>query len=128
MELVDFNRNKNILVIDDCEDHLSLIELLLENEGYKVKTANNGTKGLAAIKEQCPELIILDWMMPEISGLEIIKYIKSRRLGSNIPIVLLTANTNLEYEHTQQVDALCYKPFHVENLLNEIKYLLSSQT
>lgn len=118
------NESRKVLVVDDCEDNLLLMELLLQSEGYTVKSANSGWKGLAAIKSQRPDLIILDLMMPDISGLEVIQHLKSKCQISNIPVILLTANIDLKLKDAKDIDALCYKPFEIGSILDIVQSLL----
>ena len=127
MKLLSINQCKRVLVVDDCQDNLLLMELLLQSEGYEVKSANSGKEGLAAVKQKQPNLIILDLMMPDISGLEVVQRLKKKCHLSNIPIILLTANSNLRHEDVREVDALCYNPFDVNSLLEKVKLLLSLQ-
>ena len=118
------NKRKKVLVVDDSEDNLLLMELLLRNEGYKVISANSGTKALEVVDKQRPDLIILDLMMPDMSGLEIIQHLKNKCYSVNIPILLLTANSEFKDAESQNVDALCYKPFNFDCILEQINSLL----
>ena len=118
------NNGKSVLVVDDSEDNLLLMELLLQNEGYKVSSANSGTKGLEVVDKQRPDLIILDLMMPDMSGLEIIQHLKNKCYSANIPVLLLTANSEFRHAESQNIDALCYKPFTLDSILEKIRLLL----
>jgi len=100
------------------------MELLLKSEGYQVRSAATGMKGIAEIARKTPDLIILDLMMPDISGLEVIKYLKNRCRIGNVPIIMLTANSCLRHEDVRDVDALCYKPFNIDRLLAKIRSVL----
>lgn len=119
------NETKNVLVIDDCQDNLLLMELLLQSEGYKVSLASSGQQGLAKIRHSLPDLVVLDLMMPDMSGLEVIKHLKNSRCSSNIPTLLLTANADLRQKDALDADELCYKPFNIHNILRKISSLLS---
>ena len=119
------NETKNVLVIDDCQDNLLLMELLLQSEGYKVSLASSGKQGLAKIRHSLPDLVVLDLMMPDMSGLEVIKHLKNSRCLSNIPTLLLTANADLRQKDASDADELCYKPFGIHNILKKISSLLS---
>lgn len=119
------NETKNVLVIDDCQDNLLLMELLLQSEGYRVSLASSGKQGLAKIRHSLPDLVVLDLMMPDISGLEVIKHLKNSRQLSDIPTLLLTANANLRRKDALDADELCYKPFNFHNILKKISSLLS---
>ena len=118
------NGDKSVLVVDDSEDNLLLMELLLQNEGYTVVSANSGSKGLEAVNKQRPDLIILDLMMPDMSGLEIIRHLRNKCCSAYIPILLLTANSEFKYTEPQSIDALCYKPFSLDGILEKIRSLL----
>ena len=119
------NKIQNVLVIDDCQDNLLLMELLLQSEGYRVNLASNGTQGLAEIKKSVPDLVVLDLMMPDLSGLEVIQRLKKSRRLSDIPTLLLTANANLKRQDAPDADEVCYKPFNIGNILDKISSLLS---
>ena len=125
---MNLSKGKSILVVDDCEDNLLLMELLLQSEGYKVKSANGGIEGLAQINKQSPDLIILDLMMPDMSGLEVIEHLKNKCQILNIPIMLLTANSDVRQEDIHDIDALCYKPFDIDSILETISSLFSSSS
>ena len=117
------NKNTVVLVIDDCQDNLLLMELILISEGYCVETACNGKSGLAKINELCPDLIILDMMMPDISGLEVMDSIKTDGKLSEIPILLCTANQYICKENAGKANDICYKPFDINELLVKINLL-----
>ena len=117
---------KNVLVIDDNEDNLFLLRLVLEILGCKVRSACNGEEGIAKVNQAIPDLIILDLMMPDISGIEVIKRLKANRKLPHIPTMLLTANVSLLREEAIALcDELFYKPFDIEHLLSTVKLLLS---
>ena len=122
---MNLNKGKNVLVVDDCEDNLLLMELLLQNEGYAIESANSGRKGLAKFDEQQPDIIILDLMMPDISGLEFVRQLKDKYDISRIRIILLTANTNISHKDVKDIDAVCYKPFDIYKILDKIHSLLA---
>lgn len=119
------NQDKEVLVVDDSEDNLLLMDLLLTSEGYKVNSANSGTKGLAKVYQSNPDLIILDLMMPDMCGLEVVHRLKQEDNLPNIPILLLTANSHLRPIDIKDVNAVCYKPFDVNSILQQIKSLLT---
>lgn len=120
------DKNVDVLVVDDCEDNLFLIKLVLEMEGMKIRTASNGHDGLVQIDQSYPDLIILDLMMPDMSGIEFMEYLKQSNLP-NIPILLLTANINVSQEKVKNADLVCFKPIDLDYLLNKVKLLVSSQ-
>jgi CheY-like chemotaxis protein len=113
-----------VLVIDDCKDNLFLLELILIEDGYEVVKANSGREGIAKIHELAPDLIILDMMMPDINGLEVIEQIKLYSHLSHIPILLCTANTYIQKEDVQQVDNICYKPIDITEIITQVNSLI----
>ncbi|HLR46524.1 MAG TPA: response regulator, partial [Deinococcales bacterium] len=105
-------RNKNIIVVEDDADIANLLALELGEAGFSVETYATGMRGLAAVRENCPDLVILDLGLPDLSGAEIARRI--RRTGDT-PIIILTAaddvNTKVEMLNAGADDYLA-KPFH----------------
>ena len=81
---------KNILVVDDEKDIVDLLSYNLSKEGFAVITARNGKEALEKVKQK-PELIILDVMMPEMNGLQVIQELRKEKSTASIPVILLTA-------------------------------------
>jgi two-component system cell cycle response regulator len=109
---------KKILVIDDLPENVFMLQDRLEHEGYEVLTAYDGKTGMdKAINEQ-PDLILLDIMMPEITGLEVCRNLVSNPATENIPIILVTAKSDAEdIREGLEAGAFDYikKPFnHIE--------------
>lgn len=116
-----------ILVIDDDESINELIKINLELCGYKVFTALDGTKGFAVAKQELPELIILDVMMPEVDGYTVAKRIREHDTTKDIPILMLTALNMLQDKvkgFDIGIDDYVVKPFEMEELLARVKALL----
>ena len=118
---------KKILVIDDLPENVFLLQDRLESEGYEVITAYEGKSGLnKAISEQ-PDLILLDIMMPDITGLEVCKKLVNNDETSHIPIILVTAKTEAEdIKEGLGAGAFDYikKPFNRVELLARVKSAL----
>lgn len=113
-----------ILLVDDQVKLLKIIKAYLENEGYLVETAQDGREALDLIKEFNPQLLVLDLMLPEISGIEVCQKI---RQSSDLPILMLTAKSaeddklqGFEYG----ADDYLVKPFSLHELLARIKAIL----
>lgn len=83
--------NRNILVIDDSNTNLVLLESLLKKDGYQVKSVLSAQEGLNSIESQIPDLIYLDFLMPDIDGLGFIKLLREKKAWDDIPIVILSA-------------------------------------
>lgn len=107
-----------ILVIEDEQKLAKFLELELQYEGYEVIVANDGMTGLTIARESNPDLILLDWMLPSVSGLEVCR--RLRTLGSKTPIILLTAKDEIS-DRVAGLDAgaddYIVKPFSIEELL-----------
>lgn len=118
---------KKILVIDDLPENVFLLQDRLESEGYEVITAYEGKSGLnKAISEQ-PDLILLDIMMPDITGLDVCKKLVSNEETAHIPIILVTAKIEAEdIKEGLEAGAFDYikKPFNRIELLARVKSAL----
>ncbi len=116
-----------VLVIDDEESIIDLIKLGLKYEGFKVIAANEGEEGIAAAQRTNPIFIILDWMLPDMDGLEVCRRLRSNPTTRDIPILLLTAKdevgNRVEGLNTGADDYLT-KPFSFEELVARIRAIL----
>jgi len=118
-----------ILAIDDDLDILKLIRFMLTKEGYSVITADGGAEGLRLAKELNPDLILLDVLMPAVSGLDVLQAVRSDKDSktNTIPILMLTAQVATEdIDEALSLGANAYmvKPFRPSNLLAKIPTLL----
>ena len=116
-----------ILIADDDEAINELIKINLELAGYKVITAFDGSKAFALAKQELPDLIILDVMMPEADGFTVAKRIRENETTKDTPIIMLTAMGMLENKVTGfniGADDYIVKPFEPEELLVRVKALL----
>lgn len=116
-----------ILVIDDDAAINELIKVNLELAYYKVVCALDGNKGYALAKQELPDLIILDVMMPEVDGYTVAKRIRENESTKDIPIIMLTALNMLQNKvqgFNIGIDDYIVKPFEMEELLLRVKALL----
>jgi CheY-like chemotaxis protein len=115
----------HILIVDDIDDNVALLKTLLETEGYSVETATGGWAALRQIKARCPDLILLDIMMPDMSGYEVIERIRNKLELPTVPIVLVTAYTDISREEGLAMGANCLlrKPIDSNELLACVKRL-----
>ena len=116
-----------ILVVDDDEAINELIRFNLELSGYKVICAFDGNRGYALAKQELPDAIVLDVMMPEVDGYTVAKRIRENQNTKDIPIIMLTALNMLQNKvqgFNIGVDDYLVKPFEIEELLVRIKALL----
>jgi DNA-binding response OmpR family regulator len=108
-----------ILVIDDEKDVLRVVELNLRADGFNVIAVSNGRAGIKAAKEHKPNLILLDVMMPEMSGLEVLMELKWDKKLKKIPVIMLTAKStvgDMDHAFNRRADAYITKPFDGEKL------------
>lgn len=119
-----------ILAVDDEPNIVRLIQVNLERQGYQVETANNGAQALAKIKENRPDLLVSDVMMPEMDGFELLANVRRDPTISDLPVIMLTAKAQdrdvmTGYQHG--ADMYLTKPFNPAELLSFVKRILSSQ-
>ncbi|NJL78818.1 MAG: response regulator transcription factor [Richelia sp. RM2_1_2] len=112
----------HILLVEDEVKLAKFVELELGFEGYQVSVANDGLTGLTMARESQPDLILLDWMLPGMTGLEICRRLRST--GDKVPIILLTAKDEVN-DRVAGLDAgaddYVVKPFSVEELLARVR-------
>lgn len=116
--------SERILVIEDDPAILKLLQRGLAYEGYIVDTATDGRSGLLMARDNHPDLVVLDWMLPGMDGLEVCHRL---RTGGEVPIVMLTAKDTIQ-DRVQGLDAgaddYLVKPFNLDELLARIRALL----
>ena len=120
------NLAKRILIIEDDRHIAEGIELNLSLQGHEVKVAQNGIEGLAAWKEWCPHLIVLDLMLPGIDGMQILKNIRLE--DERLPILILSAKVDAADKvegFLDGVDDYMTKPFSLEEFLLRVNRLLT---
>ena len=117
----------NILLVEDEKSIVTLIKYNLEKEGFKVFCSETGEDALKIIKEKIPDLVILDWMLPDTSGIDICRQIKIDKKLKNIPVLILTAKGEPDDKiKGLEVGADDYvtKPFNNKELLLRVKSLI----
>lgn len=116
-----------ILVVDDEVAICNMLSMALENAGYTVHSVHDGRQVLAALSDMQPDLLLLDWMLPGISGLDVARQIKQSAEFSELPIIMLTARTEEDSKVTgleSGADDYVTKPFSIRELLSRIKAVL----
>jgi DNA-binding response OmpR family regulator len=114
------NRPK-ILVVDDEDRSLRLLEAMLAPEGYEVVLAQSGEEGLEKIRDACPDIVLLDIMMPGMNGYEVLRILRQQ---SNIPVIMLTAKSeviSVRDSLALGADDYIRKPFRKGELLARIQ-------
>ena len=119
---------KNILCIEDEPEMIDLIRLILGRRGFKVSGAAGGREGLQAIREELPDLVLLDLMMPDMDGWEVYQQMKSDELTRHIPVIVVTARAQSIDKvlgiHIAKVDDYIAKPFSPQELLSSVEKVL----
>jgi DNA-binding response OmpR family regulator len=116
---------KTILLVDDEEDILEAMRSVLEKRGYRVVIAMDGTQGLAAARQDPPDLVVVDMMMPSKSGFVVLDCLKNRP-GGGPAVIMITGNTGIRhraYAEILGVDDYLLKPFALDRLLESIQRL-----
>ena len=119
--------NNKILIVEDEKDIRDLIIYALEAKGYETISTDDGEKALKMLKENKPDLVILDWMLPSVSGLEICRNIRRDKNIKNIPIIMLTAKITEDDKILgldSGADDYITKPFSTAELSSRVKAVL----
>ena len=117
-----------ILIVEDEPSIQRLIGYALQTKGYEVFIAGDGQQGLDAARAESPDLILLDMVMPEMGGMEVLEVLKSDPLLEHIPVLVVTASAQKgDAEQAIEMGAAGYliKPFHVPILYERVEELLS---
>ena len=117
----------NILIVEDEEPLTTLLRYNLEAEGYEVDAVARGDDADTRLKEAAPDLVVLDWMLPGLSGIELCRRLRARPQTQSLPIIMLTARGE-ESERVRGLatgaDDYIVKPFSVPELLARVRALL----
>jgi DNA-binding response OmpR family regulator len=115
------NTTAHILLVEDEVKLARFVELELSSEGYKVSIAHDGMKGLMLARDLSPDLVVLDWMLPGLTGVELCRSLRST--DNKMPVILLTAKDEVS-DRATGLDAgandYMVKPFNIEELLARI--------
>lgn len=118
---------RKILIIEDERDILDLVRHYLEKDGFRTRTATDGTAGLAAVRQERPDVIVLDLMLPGLDGLELCKTLRADPATARTPVIMLTAKA----EESDKIvglelgaDDYLTKPFSPKELVARVKALL----
>ena len=121
------SENQKILVIDDSNTNVVLLEAILGTKGYKIMSAFSVKEALNIIKRDRPHLILLDLLMPEVSGFDFLEHIKSNEKLNSIPIIVISALTDdLNIEKTRKMGAVEFirKPVNIQTLVKTVELVL----
>lgn len=118
---------ERILVVDDNADSVTIMRSILESRGYQVITARSGAEALGELEKAPPDLVLLDVMMPEMSGLEVLQHIKENAPTGRLPVILVTAKTrddDVLSGYQYGADYYITKPFTAKQLLYGVDLVL----
>lgn len=118
------NSTKHILVCDDIEQMVQIMKLALESEGYKVSTANRGSEAIDKIQMNKPNLLITNLRMPDMSGWDIVNYVRQNLKLNTLPILIVSANNEEEFLNNEVAGFLC-KPVKLDVFVKKVKSILS---
>lgn len=114
---------QRILAVDDEVDVLLIVKTALQSEGFEVETASNGPDGLALAKDNPPDLIMLDVMMPGMTGFEVLRALKQIERTSTIPVIMLTGVSErgkIQEALSSGTTYYIVKPFDFDDLLDKV--------
>ena len=127
---MDEPRKQRIMVVDDEEDLLDFVKLVLEGAGYTVVPALTGHEALQQLYREKPDLILLDIMMPDLDGMELLKILKVEESTASIPVAMLTAKVEpkdkMSALQEEAVDYIC-KPFSPHELVERVGTILARE-
>jgi DNA-binding response OmpR family regulator len=118
------------MVADDDTEIAVLVEILLKREGYDVVIAMNGGEALELIQQKRPDLVVLDIMMPNLNGYEVVQRLREKKATRFLPVILLSARAGAldrKYGLRMGADDYVLKPFQAEDLLERIRAVLPQQ-
>lgn len=117
-----------ILAVDDDKDILEVLQFILEDSGYQVETLSDGRRLLDTIREQAPDLILLDIMLGNVDGRDLCKNVKAKTETHDIPVIMISASHNLSDVLKQDCapDDFIAKPFDINVLLNKVRQQLAA--
>jgi CheY-like chemotaxis protein len=123
-------KSESILVVDDSIDNLYLMQFILESQGYTVGLADSGQEALSKIKGCQPDLILLDIMMPQMDGYELIHQLREDKSLPFIPVFFVTADKYTDWQEAIAAGAngVIYKPIDINELLSEVQRSLETKS
>ena len=122
---------KCILCVEDEPEMIDLIRVILGRRGFEVKGAAGGVEGLKMIRQEPPDLVLLDLMMPDMDGWEVYQQMKADEKTKHIPVIVVTAKAQSIDKvlglHIAKVDDYITKPFSPQDLMNSVDKVLKSK-
>jgi len=123
---------KQILCIEDEPEMIDLMRLILGRRGFEVRGAGGGMEGIKMIRQEHPDLVLLDLMMPDMDGWEVYQQMKADETTRTIPVIVVTAKAQSIDKvlglHIAKVDDYIAKPFSPQELLNSVDKVFAKQS
>jgi two-component system phosphate regulon response regulator PhoB len=119
----------NILVVENDHDHLRLLEYVMIREGFSVRTDTDGAAALSTGNSETPDLVLLDWMLPSRSGIDVCEELRRRPAFATVPIVMISARaTEPDVQRAFAAGATDYitKPFTIAQILSRVRAALAT--
>ena len=121
---------RSILIVDDEEDVLTLLQLVFETNGFVARTASNGKTAVASAYENPPDVILLDVMMPEMDGWQVLRSLKNDERTRGIPVAMLSARAERRDKMIglqEGAEGYIAKPFSTAEVLREVQGLINGR-
>jgi CheY-like chemotaxis protein len=119
-----------VLVVDDNEDNLQIMSRILLGRGFEVRTARDGKSALRSLEQQLPDVVLLDIMMPEMDGIEVLDRIRANPQSASLPVILVTGkgqDDDVLAGYKYGADYYITKPFTARQLLHGIGLVLGDE-
>jgi two-component system response regulator VicR len=120
-----------VICVEDEAEMIDLIRLILSRKGFEVIGANGGKQGLEMIREQKPDLVLLDLMMPDMDGWEVYQQVKADEATRDIPVIVVTAKAQSIDKvlglHIAKVDDYISKPFSPQELMDSVEQVMNKK-
>jgi CheY-like chemotaxis protein len=121
-------KQSKILVIDDSTTNIVLLEVILTEKGYQIETALNAKEAFQRIEKQIPDLILLDLLMPKVSGFDFLEQLRKEEKTRKTPVIVISA-INTDDENTRRINNLeavdfLRKPIDIQYLVNKVEEIL----
>lgn len=128
---MDMKMNRSsILVVDDSTTNIALLEAVLEDKGYQIIKAQNAKDALLSVKRKYPDLILLDLLIPKISGFDFFEQLRKDEKTKNIPVIVISALSDKESEtKAMEMGAMDFinKPVDIQYLIQRVEAVLQAQ-
>jgi DNA-binding response OmpR family regulator len=122
---------KKVVVFDDELDIRELLKYNLSREGFCVVAFPNPLDGISYLEKNIPDIILSDWLMPEMSGLEFCRTIKNDKNLSNIPLIMISCKgdeSDIDLALKNGADDYMVKPFRIKELVDKMNYVMENRT